>query len=91
MNKLFSITLPIAVDRDKVIEYLKSVNGIHFYFYFLPSSFFAYSNLNATKIHGLIKTKYPDIEYLMVIHINKFTDYSGIVPEHHLQYFNNKA
>ena len=88
MTKLYIIILPQTIERDKVIEYLKSINAISFWFYHLPATFFARSTLNAKQLQDKIVAKFPT-ERILIININSHLDYSGLVPNDHVQYFTN--
>ena len=89
MNKLFAITIPSNLNRDSVILYLKDTGFINFYFYFLPYSFFVRSNFSAPQIQNHLIKKYPEAEYVFIVNINRNSDFSGLVPDDMLIYFQN--
>lgn len=90
MNKLFLIILPSALDRVAVIKHLEETGIITFWFYNLPSCFFARSIYMAADIHKSIVTKFPHTDRLFVTQVNSSTDLSGTVPDDHAPLFNNR-
>jgi hypothetical protein len=88
MNKQYLILLPQSLNRDEIIKKLQAENAISFWFYNLPSSFYVRSHLSSNQIVEVIKKHY-NVERIMVIHIFKGLEYSGIVPQEHVRFFND--
>ena len=89
MNKLFLILVPPNLERDEAIAHLNSVNAISFWFYNMPYSFYVRSNLTANQLQNIITTKFPTVDKILIINITRNIDFSGLVPNDHVQLYNN--
>lgn len=89
MDNLFVILLPLKVDRDEAIKFLEEKKAISFWFYNLPYSFFAHSELQAAEIHALLYSEYKG-NMFFVINLSANHDYVGSVPSDQAMYFKKK-
>lgn len=80
--------LPVGLDRDLVIAHLKAKGAIGFWFYSFPFSFFARSPLSSKQLQDIIMAQFKP-EYILVMRFVANSDYSGLVPDNHAQYFIN--
>jgi len=88
MNRLYLILLPITTDREAVIKYLETNRNISFWFYTFPSSIFVRSSLTARQLQDIIVRGF-NVDRILVVHINQSSDFSGLVPNNHVELFNN--
>jgi hypothetical protein len=93
MNKLFLILLPIDIDRQSVINHLVDIGIVDgnldgSWFYNMPSSLFVRCKLTAKQLQNEITKKFPT-QRILVIHISRNVDFSGIVPNEHVRLYNN--
>jgi len=80
--------LPSTLDRDKVIIHLQSKGAISFWFYCMPYSFFVRSNHTARQLQDLITPSFK-ADNIIIIHIARGVDISGLVPENQANLFTN--